>query len=131
MGCRALPAYGVDIDIYFADYVGTRAGTGTLVYLGGWTFIQFGRDILPLAEIKVFACNMAFVRNRRNSVFFLCRVVWCDFGCIVESVIRLRPSRPRRGVPRRVRAHQIARFWGCFFGERYFTQPRGIRGFLV
>ena len=79
MGRRSLFNYGVDIDIYFADYVGACAGTGTLVYLGGRTFIQFGRDILPLAEIKVFTRDLAFVRNRRNGMFFLCRTVRRNF----------------------------------------------------
>ena len=83
MGCRTLPSYGVDIDIYFADYVGACAGTGTLVYLGGRTFIQFGRDILPLAEIKVFTRDLAPVRNRRNSVLFLCGSLRRDFGCLI------------------------------------------------
>ena len=103
MGCRALFVDGVDIDIYFADYVGTCAGAGIVVYPCRRAFVFDWGDILSLAEIKVFTRDLAFVCNCRNGVFFLCGSVWCDIGCVVESVIRLRPS-PRRGVPRRVRA---------------------------
>ena len=117
MGCRALFVDGVDIDIYFADYVGTCAGAGTLVYLGGWTFIQFGRDILPLAEIKVFACDMAFIRNRRNSVFFLCRTVRRNFGCIVvDFSIRLEYN-----------VFVMKRIWFIFTTTTTTTTPAGVR----
>ena len=82
MGCRSLFVDGVDIDIYFADYVGTCAGAGIVVYPCRWAFIFDWGDILPLAEIKVFACDLAFICNRRNGVFFLCSSLRRDIGCI-------------------------------------------------
>ena len=85
MGRRSLFNYGVDIDIYFADYVGTCAGAGIVVYPCRWAFIFDWGDILPLAEIKVFACDLAFIRNRRNGMFFLCRTVRRDIGCIAKD----------------------------------------------
>ena len=82
MGCRALFVDGVDIDIYFADYVGACAGAGIVVYPCRWAFIFDWGDILPLAEIKVFTCDLAFICNRRNGVFFLCSSLRRDIGCI-------------------------------------------------
>ena len=114
MGCRALFVDGVDIDIYFTDYVGTCAGAGIVVYPCRWTFVFDWGGILPLAEIKVFACDLAFICNRRNGVFFLCGSVWCDIGCIV-------PFHSERGGPPAVAGY-------VYIGALRHHYPTAFRG---
>ena len=82
MGRCALFDYGLDIDIYIANYVGARAGAGSVVYLGGRSFVFDWGDILSVATPKVFACDLAFVCNRRQCLFLFRGPVRRDFGRI-------------------------------------------------
>lgn len=76
MGCRALFDYGVDIGVHFAGDVAVCAGAGIMVYFGGRIVVFNWGYFLSLAPYEVFACDLAFVRNRRQCLFLFCRPVW-------------------------------------------------------
>ena len=69
--------------IYIARNVRKYFTAGAVVYFGGWFVVQFRGYILSLAEIKVFARDMAFVRDCRFSVFLFCRSVWGGVDLVV------------------------------------------------
>ena len=76
MGCCIIPYNGVDIVVYIAGNVAEYFAKGIVVYFGGRIIIYNWGNILSVAEIKVFACDMAFVCHRRNRLFLFCGSVW-------------------------------------------------------
>ena len=60
--------YGVDIAVYFAGDDKIYPGAWYVVYFGRGPVIFGGGDILSVASVKVFACDMASVCNRGQCV---------------------------------------------------------------
>ena len=88
MGCGAVLADGVDVVIYIAGDVAQYSAAWVMVYFGGRFVVQFWCYILPLAKVKVFACDMAFVRDWWNGLLFLCGFVWIYFGYLRKLTTR-------------------------------------------
>ena len=89
MGCRTLFINGLDIDIYIAGNVAKYSATWVMVYFGRWFVVQLGGYILSVAEIKVFTCNLAFVCDWRNGLFFLCGSLWRDSGRLCKLNLKM------------------------------------------
>ena len=70
--------YGVDAIIYITGNDTPYSATGAVVYFGGGAVIQFWGNFLPVAEIEIFARDMAFVRYWWNSVFLFCGSIRCN-----------------------------------------------------
>lgn len=67
---------GVDIAVYFASNDKIYPGARYVVYFGRWSVIFGGRDILSVASVKVFACDMAPVCNWGQCVLLFRGAVW-------------------------------------------------------
>ena len=80
MGGCALFNYGVDIIIYIAGNVAEYIAAWFVVYFGGWIVLYVWGVILPVAPVKIFPCNLAFVCNWWLGLLFLCGVVWRNLG---------------------------------------------------
>lgn len=78
MDGRVVFSNGVDVAVYIAGNDTEYPAAGAVVYIGGWIVIHGWGDILPLAAIKIFTCDMAPVCDWRDGVLFLCGAVWRD-----------------------------------------------------